>query len=97
MRAYRRSGETVDDGWKNLRATWRKILAALKAQIEEVPAVLDEVADDAHDFRGARLKRYEDAIDALVCGWVGIRYLAGDAVGHGDATAAIWCPPTPRA
>ncbi len=96
VRAYRRSGETVDDGWKNLRATWRKILAALRTQIDEVPTVLDEAADDARDVRGVRLKRYEDAIDGLVCGWVGIRYLAGDAIGHGDDTAAIWCPPVAR-
>ena len=38
------------------------------------------------------LKRYEDALDALVCAWVGIRYMQGQAIGHGDETAAIWCP-----
>jgi predicted RNase H-like nuclease len=41
------------------------------------------------------LKRYEDALDALVCAWVGIRYMQGQAVGHGDETAAIWCPAAP--
>lgn len=38
------------------------------------------------------LKRYEDAIDALVCAWMGIRYLEGSVCPFGDETAAIWCP-----
>jgi len=38
------------------------------------------------------LKRYEDAIDALICGWVGVCYLQGAARAFGDQTAAIWCP-----
>ena len=38
------------------------------------------------------LKRYEDAIDALVCAWMGIRYLEGSVSPFGDETAAIWCP-----
>ena len=40
----------------------------------------------------AGLKRYEDALDALVCAWVGIRYVHGAAVPYGDRTSAIWCP-----
>lgn len=40
----------------------------------------------------AALKRYEDAIDALVCAWIGICYLEGNADASGDETAAIWCP-----
>lgn len=38
------------------------------------------------------LKRYEDALDALVCAWVGIQYLCGQTVPLGDDNAAIWCP-----
>ncbi len=40
----------------------------------------------------ASLKCYEDALDALVSAWVGTRYVEGNAVPYGDATAAIWCP-----
>jgi predicted RNase H-like nuclease len=40
----------------------------------------------------ASLKRYEDALDALVCAWVGVEFLAGRTVALGDRTAAIWCP-----
>jgi hypothetical protein len=65
--------------------------------IEGVPAVLDDVADDAHDVHGARCKRYEDAIDALICGWVGMRNLEGDAVDHGDGAAALRRPSAPKA
>lgn len=38
------------------------------------------------------LKRYEDALDALVSAWVGICYVEGNATPYGDGTAAIWCP-----
>jgi predicted RNase H-like nuclease len=38
----------------------------------------------------AQLKRYEDALDAVVCAWVGIQYLEGKARAYGDATSAVW-------
>ena len=38
------------------------------------------------------LKRYEDTLDALVCAWVGSRYIEGCAVPYGDSVAAIWVP-----
>ena len=48
---------------------------------------------DANDVSTlASLKRYEDSLDALVSAWVGTRYVKGNAVPYGDATAAIWCP-----
>jgi predicted RNase H-like nuclease len=40
----------------------------------------------------ARLKRYEDSLDALICAWVGAEHLAGRTIALGDDTAAIWCP-----
>ena len=40
----------------------------------------------------AGLKSYEDALDALVCAWVGTEYLAGRATAYGDCDAAIWVP-----
>ena len=40
----------------------------------------------------AALKPFEDALDALVCCWVGCEYLAGTAYPLGDDTAAVWCP-----
>lgn len=38
------------------------------------------------------LKRYEDALDALVCAWVGTQYIDQKAIPFGDESAAIWCP-----
>ena len=40
----------------------------------------------------ASLKRYEDALDALVCAWVGSLYFECRANHHGDGNAAIWVP-----
>jgi predicted RNase H-like nuclease len=38
------------------------------------------------------LKPFEDAIDAIVCAWVGVNYLRKKATAYGDHTAAIWVP-----
>ena len=38
------------------------------------------------------LKRYEDAIDALVCAWVGKQHLLGRTRPYGDQNSAIWVP-----
>jgi predicted RNase H-like nuclease len=40
----------------------------------------------------SELKRYEDALDAVVCCWVGMEYIARSARPYGDGLAAIWCP-----
>lgn len=40
----------------------------------------------------SQLKRYEDALDALVCAWVGVGYIEGSASAYGDGAAAIWVP-----
>jgi predicted RNase H-like nuclease len=42
--------------------------------------------------RLSRLKPLEDALDALVCCWVGIEFLEGRTEAYGDSTAAIWVP-----
>lgn len=38
------------------------------------------------------LKAIEDALDAIVCAWVGLEYLSGRAEPMGDDDAAIWTP-----
>ncbi len=38
------------------------------------------------------LKPYEDALDALVCGWVATQFSLGKATAYGDATGAVWVP-----
>jgi predicted RNase H-like nuclease len=39
-----------------------------------------------------QLKRYEDALDALISAWVGVQYVEGRSKGYGDEKAAIWVP-----
>lgn len=66
---------------------WRRILAALKRDISGITLELP-IPDEDTKFAG--LKRFEDALDALICCWLGIQYLGGDAKAYGDKTAAIW-------
>lgn len=40
----------------------------------------------------AGLKRYEDALDALVCAFIGVEVIEGRGTPFGDETAAIWLP-----
>jgi len=60
---------------------FEKILTALRADIRGIELKLPE-PDDAVSM--PRLKRYEDSLDALVCAWVGAKYVEGDAVPYGD-------------
>lgn len=76
----------------NLIRNYRRILRALPLDLSGIPIPLP--SPEATTFAG--LKRYEDAIDALVCAWVGVKYLLGEAEAYGDDRAAIWVP-TPSA
>ncbi len=38
------------------------------------------------------LKRYEDALDALVAAWVGIQHIEKRSHAYGDQLTAIWVP-----
>ncbi len=73
----------------NLLAVFGGIASALKREIRDIPIELPG-PDDAISLSG--LKRYEDSLDAIVCAWVGARYLEGRASPYGDDTAAIWVP-----
>jgi len=68
---------------------WRTIVAQLDLRVEGVAALLP--APDA-DAPARVLKAYEDALDAVVCGWIGTCVIEGAAVALGDADAAIWIP-----
>jgi predicted RNase H-like nuclease len=73
----------------NLLAQFKGIIAALSMQIRDIPF---ELPDPTSVVTVSGLKRYEDSLDALVCAWVGAKYLAGEAKPYGDQTAAIWVP-----
>jgi predicted RNase H-like nuclease len=66
-----------------------EIRCALQREIDGVPLDVPSLADITS---AASLKTIEDALDALICGWVGIRCLAGRCRAYGDDTAAIWIP-----
>lgn len=66
---------------------WERILGELAKRIDNVTLKLPENPPSK-----ASLKRWEDALDALVCAWVGVEYVEGRATAHGNDAAAIWCP-----
>ncbi|MBW7863417.1 MAG: DUF429 domain-containing protein [Candidatus Hydrogenedentes bacterium] len=82
-------GTTVPERTRLLLEQFDRILCALGQHIGDIPLRLPrhpEVRCLAH------LKKYEDALDALVSGWVAMRYLNGQAEPFGDGTSAIWVP-----
>jgi predicted RNase H-like nuclease len=70
---------------------WRRVYDELAKSISAIDLPLPATTTlAALSFRA--LKRYEDALDALICGWVGSKYLEGRCTAYGDDTAAIWIP-----
>jgi predicted RNase H-like nuclease len=76
--------KSADERRRAIVSAWRTIRRALARDIDGV-----ELRVPA---RGpmAQLKRYEDALDAVVCAWVGIQYAGGKARAYGDETSAVW-------
>ncbi len=70
---------------------YRKIERALEQIFGETKLRIPQAAE-ARTL--SALKRHEDAIDALVCAWVGVQYVNKAATAYGDETAAIWVPAT---
>lgn len=73
----------------NLLTKFEEILSALRAEIHDIAVELPEPKGVVST---SGLKRYEDSLDALVCAWVGAKYLEGEAIVYGDDTAAVWVP-----
>lgn len=82
-------GMTVDERIALLLAEFRSIEFELRRVFGSFDMLLPSVGSVSCL---SHLKRYEDALDALVCCWVGILYAGGQATALGDETAAIWCP-----
>ena len=79
-----------DERKELLVAKFREIEAGLRKEIGGIPDGWLRMSPYRESFN--YLKRYEDALDALICTWVGARYIMGRAVAYGDAAAAIWVP-----
>lgn len=68
---------------KKLLAQWSSIESELERHVGPIGLPLREKIS---------LKPVEDAIDAIVCAWVGHKFKTGQADSLGDETAAIWTP-----
>lgn len=80
---------SVSERKQKLLKVYRNILQALGKDISNIQL---DLPDELVTQPFSQFKRYEDAIDALICGWVGIQYLQGKATAHGDGSGAIWVP-----
>jgi predicted RNase H-like nuclease len=78
------------------RAAVAQNLARLRTALDKRIAGVADWLPSAHSFikNGSlsRLKGYEDALDAIVCAWIGCEFLAGRCVAYGDEDSAIWLP-----
>ena len=86
--SYWRS-DTIPVRRTKLVEVWRSIVAHLDARIGNVA---DALAIPPIGARTWEMKAFEDMMDAVVCAWIGICVLEGDAISYGDETSAIWIP-----
>lgn len=83
-------GKSLAERREMLRARFQWLRTGLAMEIDGIPE--DLIPTDTYLRSRGSLKKYEDALDALVCAWVGACYLEGRAEPFGDADAAIWVP-----
>lgn len=88
MRAYWRELRPAERRVRLLEQ-WSAIIALLDREIVGVASALRLPSPTA---AGWELKAFEDALDAVVCAWVGACALEGKAKPFGDHEAAIWIP-----
>jgi len=74
---------TKSERRSNLLRVWERIIGAIEEQVGKVDIPITEPIS---------LKPVEDAIDAVVCAWVGHQFQIGRAESLGDQTSAIWTP-----
>lgn len=84
--------KTAEERRRRIIKNWRKILDALSQDIGKIDLPLP-AKDEIETIASSHLKRFEDALDALVCAWVGVKYFEGDCTAFGDRSSAIWIPP----
>lgn len=72
---------------KKLLAQWSLIENELERSVGRIGLPLQDQIS---------LKPVEDAIDAIVCAWVGDKFRIGQAESLGDETSAIWTPCGPK-
>ena len=98
MRAERRVAYKVGRTHQDVPVAtrWATFVRVFQAIVSELGNDIDDVGlhmtwpTEAVPL--SKLKPLEDMIDAVVCAWVGIQILRGEARPHGDDNAAIWLP-----
>jgi len=80
---------SVSNRIASLLVQFKRIHAALSSKLGD-PGFRSPASEAVHTLSG--LKRYEDALDALVSAWVGVEYVNGQAIPYGNDTAAVWIP-----
>jgi predicted RNase H-like nuclease len=78
---------TPDERMRNIRRFLARILRALEQRISGIPLRMPPAGAGP-----AEIKRFEDALDGVVCAWIGAQYLEGKCQAYGDDTSAIWAP-----
>ena len=82
-------GKTRQWRINQLLRSWSEILTALELDIANIRRRIPlPTAPSAI----AHLKPYEDALDAIICAWIGACVVQGKADPFGDQSAAIWVP-----
>ncbi len=71
---------------------WSEMMQILSAIHEHIGGINLSLPTSEEILRSRQLKPYEDMLDALVCCWMGMRLLNGQAVPLGDEHSAIWVP-----
>jgi predicted RNase H-like nuclease len=82
-------GKSIPERIALLLSELTSILEGLKQHIDDIPV---QIPSPSMIKGFPSLKPIEDALDALICCWVGCEYLCGRARAFGDETSAIWCP-----
>ena len=82
-------GESVSVRIGNLLRQFSDIYAALQDELGRLPFELP-APESVRSL--SQLKRVEDALDAVVCAWVGYRHSLGRTRAYGDSDSAIWVP-----
>jgi hypothetical protein len=81
--------ESMRERRRLLVEEWRTILRRV-GQIAGLPEM--PLPEHPENWKFRRLKRFENAIDALACAWMAAEYVDGRARRIGNALAAIWIP-----
>lgn len=70
----------------------RKALASRIKGVDDIIPMACNILDVTPKSRNAALKGLEDALDAVVCAFVGCEFIAGHATPFGDLKSTIWIP-----